>query len=56
MDEIRPGDVVQLRSGGPNMTVTAVEDHYGTPSAWCVWFEKNKNHNGTFALVAVKKV
>jgi uncharacterized protein YodC (DUF2158 family) len=53
--EIQPGDVVILKSGGPAMTVTAVSEQYGVPSAWCAWFEKTKNHNGVFPLVAVQK-
>ncbi len=34
-DEFKIGDVVQLKSGGPKMTVTLVADDYGTPMVWC---------------------
>lgn len=54
-NEIKPGDVVILKSGGPAMTVTAVSEQYGVPSAWCTWFEKTKHHTGVFPLVAIEK-
>ena len=39
MDELKTGDVVQLKSGGPHMTITQV----GVPAyqtkecCWCTW-------------------
>ncbi len=32
------GDVVTLKSGGPNMTVTEIDDTYVT----CIWFADRK--------------
>ncbi|MGA9727532.1 MAG: DUF2158 domain-containing protein [Methylocella sp.] len=32
---LKAGDVVQLKSGGPIMTITSVGDQYGTLTAWC---------------------
>jgi uncharacterized protein YodC (DUF2158 family) len=51
MAEFKPGDVVQLKSGGPKMTVTQVgNDGFGHPAVWVVWFgEKNKQEKSTFA-------
>jgi len=62
-DEIKVGDVVVLNSGGPKMTVAAV-DAYGfdetTLSANCDWFVADKapwkKENGTFPLTSLKKV
>lgn len=54
-DEIKVGDVVTLKSGGPSMTVTTVEDYYGTLSAWCVWFDAKKQCNGTFNVQALRQ-
>jgi len=48
----KPGDVVQLNSGGPKMTVAAVQSD-GTLR--CVWFhEDGKQDNGVFAQVALR--
>jgi uncharacterized protein YodC (DUF2158 family) len=55
-DELKVGDVVQLNSGGPKMTVTMVGDNYGTPTVWCVWFENTKKFDGHFPIGTVKLV
>jgi uncharacterized protein YodC (DUF2158 family) len=43
-DAIKAGDVVQLKSGGPKMTVEKI---YQTPSrktmVHCKWFDKDNN-------------
>ena len=39
---IKPGSVVQLKSGGPTMTVNWVGDSLGTLSAYCDWFIQDK--------------
>ena len=51
---IKEGDVVMLKSGGPTMTVTSVGDHYGTMTAWCVWFDGKKQVHGTFNVASIK--
>ncbi|MCA0418025.1 MAG: YodC family protein [Proteobacteria bacterium] len=40
--EFAAGDTVQLKSGGPFMTVEQVGEHWPIkgPAVWCVWFEK----------------
>jgi uncharacterized protein YodC (DUF2158 family) len=56
--DFKPGDLVKLKSGGPVMTVEAVGDHYGTPTVWCVWFEKvgpkQTKQTETFAPVVLE--
>jgi uncharacterized protein YodC (DUF2158 family) len=42
--EIVAGSVVQLKSGGPLMTVQQVADHWGTLTAWCDWFVQDNAH------------
>jgi uncharacterized protein YodC (DUF2158 family) len=47
MANIKPGDVVQLKSGGPLMTVEKIVGD----SAKCDWFdEKHKQCGGIFPL------
>jgi uncharacterized protein YodC (DUF2158 family) len=43
--EFNPGDVVQLKSGGPLMTVEQVGQKAmtGESAVWCTWFEKVGN-------------
>ena len=36
--EIKPGDIVRLKSGGPNMTVTESESVY----AKCIFYNESK--------------
>lgn len=54
-EEIEAGDVVQLKSGGPVMTVTSVGDYMGERTVWCEWFDGKKPYKDAFALIAVKK-
>ena len=40
------GDEVQLKSGGPIMTIESIKDLWAT----CVWFDKNDIKSGDFQL------
>jgi uncharacterized protein YodC (DUF2158 family) len=54
-DNFKAGDIVQLKSGGPQMTVTTVgKDSFQAPTVWCTWFEGKTQKNGTFAPAALK--
>ena len=57
--EIQKGDVVQLKSGGPKMTVEDV-DKYSLGAikdeALCKWFDGEVLKEGVFALSSLKKV
>jgi uncharacterized protein YodC (DUF2158 family) len=48
------GDVVELKSGGPKMTVATVNDPPG--KVWCQWFDGKKKDSGTFAMETLKPV
>ena len=48
-DEFKVGDVVRLKSGGPNLTIKKVGTAAGKPTVWCVWFEDAKMLEGQFA-------
>lgn len=56
-EEIKPGDTVRLKSGGPLMTVQTVGnyDGLGGRGANCVWFEKSKKETAVFALSNLEK-
>jgi uncharacterized protein YodC (DUF2158 family) len=41
-DEFKARSVVQLKSGGPLMTVAWVQDELSTGSAYCEWFVQDK--------------
>ena len=47
----KPGDVVQLNSGGPKMTVEAVQSD---GSLRCVWFHEGKKDSGVFPQVSLR--
>jgi uncharacterized protein YodC (DUF2158 family) len=52
-DEIKAGDVVQLKSGSPRMTANWVEKG----EASCSWFDdKNKEHTSVFPVTSLKRV
>jgi uncharacterized protein YodC (DUF2158 family) len=57
-DEIILGDMVELKSGGPLMTVENI-GKYGMGStkdqAKCVWFENKKRMEALFELHTLKK-
>lgn len=49
MSNWKPGDVVQLKSGGPAMTVAAVGVGLMGDRVACDWFEGKKKHQEQFA-------
>jgi uncharacterized protein YodC (DUF2158 family) len=56
--DFKIGDVVQLKSGGPKMTIEGI----GKPAlggskeqARCVWFEGTKRQHGAFELSSLSK-
>tara|TARA_R110002074_G_scaffold54006_5_gene134916 strand:- start:5321 stop:5494 length:174 start_codon:yes stop_codon:yes gene_type:complete len=56
MSDIQKGDVVKLKSGGPEMTVTKVgNDMFGVMTVWCSWFNKTDAKEGTFPIEALEK-
>ena len=45
MPQFRIGDIVQLRSGGPDMTVSHI---LPSGNAFCVWFDGLERREDTF--------
>ena len=48
--EFKVGDTVQLKSGGPIMTIEKIAMYGEERKAACVWFEKTKKMQGVFGL------
>ena len=52
MSEFKVGSVVQLKSGGPYMTISSIGDYSesGGPvdGTYCIWFEKEKKMGAVF--------
>lgn len=44
MSEFKPGDVVQLKSGGPIMTVKFLDED---GDVYCEWFDKKEELKGS---------
>jgi uncharacterized protein YodC (DUF2158 family) len=55
-DEFKPGEVVQLNSGGPRMTVDKLAPFNGVMHANCDWFEGTAQKSGSFPVASLKKV
>jgi len=57
-EELKVGDIVQLKSGGPKMTIEVI-DNFGDDhdKALCAWFdEKSKREDHIFELTSLQKV
>ena len=59
-DDFKAGDTVELKSGGPKMTIDRIGKKFASEShnsAYCSWFdEKKKQEHGWFALTSLKKI
>lgn len=60
--DFEPGDIVQLRSGGPAMTVKEIGKmpYRDDPGVWCIWFEqvgpRNEIKEQAFMPITLKKI
>jgi uncharacterized protein YodC (DUF2158 family) len=50
MSDVKPGDVVMLKSGGPKMTV----DQLDGARVWCDWFEGSKKLSDVFPRTSLE--
>jgi len=48
------GDMVQLKSGGPHMTITRIGIAGGETMLWCAWFEGTRDAYALFPPDALK--
>lgn len=53
MDEPKVGDVVKLKSGGPEMTIKLIDRLTG---ARCQWFVDDNLEYGDFSIASLQKV
>jgi uncharacterized protein YodC (DUF2158 family) len=58
--EFKVGDTVQLKSGGPKMTIEEVADFSlmgvaGRDQAKCVWFEGSKSFSKVFEFATLTR-
>lgn len=51
--ELVPGDIVRLKSGGPNMTIDNIK---GDRTTSCIWFAKKEKLDGEFKEVSLNLV
>ena len=54
MGQLHKGDIVEFKSTGPKMTITAVDDSSG--EATCVWFEGKERQEITFDVATLRRV
>jgi uncharacterized protein YodC (DUF2158 family) len=52
-EQFKAGDQVQLKSGGPTMTVEAIDDEEGMTRAHCVWFDHTTEKRSSFSVDAL---
>ena len=58
MSDFKKGDVVELKSGGPKMTIQDLGDFGPTgpeEGALCVWFDKDKQQEKVFDVAVLQK-
>lgn len=55
-NEFKAGDVVELKSGGPEMTVsqTGKQQMTGKFLVWCDWFDGSKKMSDSFPPESLK--
>lgn len=54
--DFKEGDEVQLKSGGPVMTVEHSEIWNGKPRVRCVWFFKDEKKQDYFSPATLKHI
>ena len=49
---LKVGDVVELKSGGPAMTVFSIDDAL----VYAVWYDEDQYHTETFYAATLRKI
>ena len=53
--ELKIGDLVILKSGGPIMTVAEMDAAYGPAGVLCKWFSGKKLESGRFPVASLEE-
>ena len=53
-DQLKVGDVVRLKSGGPDMTIENIGKYVHKDGAMCVWFDGKKRFHEVFDLATLE--
>jgi uncharacterized protein YodC (DUF2158 family) len=53
-DQLQVGDIVKLKSGGPDMTVESFDDSIVGMYVNCVWFDGSEVKRNRFPTAAVE--
>ena len=54
MEQLQQGDIAELKSGGPKMTILSLDGSSG--EAMCVWFEGKNRNEEIFDVGALRKI
>jgi len=54
-EQWKEGDLVQLKSGGPIMTVESATTYEGKTSIFCAWFDKTQKMTGSFPPATLQR-
>lgn len=55
MEELKPGDVVMLKSGGPRMTITSIDGKAPARTVYVSWFHAADSKSDSFAEAALER-
>ena len=54
MEQLQTGDIAELKTGGPKMTILSLDGSSG--EAVCIWFEGKNRNEEIFDVGALRKV
>ena len=54
MEQLQTGDIAELKTGGPKMTILSLDGSSG--EAICIWFEGKNRNEEIFDVGALRKV
>ncbi len=54
MEQLQQGDIAELKTGGPKMTIVSLDGSSG--EALCVWFEGKNRNEEIFDVAALRKI